>query len=184
MKFLLFLCTSLLAQAASVPRAGDIETRSPEVKLNPNIMFIPSAPTPKSRTKRVSFVSQSDDESCGEINPTEHYDSSDPLVSDCNAIARYVTRIGPGVFYISAAEFQAAGTSNFVTVVSSGTCAYKLRLQSGFEGNYAEIGTNDIRFQITTTARHSTTGHIWAKGGIDCFWDGFSVLASFGMMSP
>jgi len=184
MKLLLFLGASLLAQADSVPPISNLKARSPSVQINPNIMFIPSSPAPRSRSKRVTFMAQSDDESCGEINPTEHYNSNDPLVSDCNAIASHAASIGPGVFYISDAEFQAVGYSNFVTVATSGTCAYKFRLAPGYTGTYAKVGTNDVRFEITVTARHSTTGHIWALGGIDCFWDGTSALAHFGIMSP
>ncbi|KAK3332694.1 hypothetical protein B0T19DRAFT_109550 [Cercophora scortea] len=185
--------TGLAAAAAiaSPPVAKDTITTdlasrdanpSPVVHINPLITFTRSPidthdpPTARSLTARTSRTTKKKDfiytpgqssycmEDEGEPITTT---SNDPLAADCQAIANAWP--GEGYWTIPASA-TAAAPGGIVTLLTSGTCAFKLHLLTGGAAPYDFLfGSNDLRYYIGVYVRQAVGGHIGVKGTASCW---------------
>jgi hypothetical protein len=129
------------------------------------------------------FVESERYDYCGETTPTESYDATDPLQSDCNVIATWADNLGHGHFVIN--RDSDCDSDGWCQIAAYGTCSFKISFYDASDTR-ATIGNNDVRFYVESYARDAQNGHIRALGGIACYdeLDSKINILQWGMINP
>ncbi|KAK3682887.1 hypothetical protein B0T22DRAFT_296101 [Podospora appendiculata] len=143
-------------------------TRSPEDTHDPATRRALTPRTSKNKKKDFIYTASGQSSYCmddeGEPITTT---SSDPLSADCQAIAYAWPNAG---YWTIPAAATAAAPGGVVTLLTSGTCAFKLHLLTGTAPPYDFLfGTNDLRYYIGVYVRQAVGGHIGVKGTASCW---------------
>ncbi|KAM0326558.1 hypothetical protein ACHAQA_006427 [Verticillium albo-atrum] len=106
-------------------------------------------------------------EFCGEVavTPTPDTSAKAPLAADCNRIAEHMAN-GQGSYAFAAADFKHDG---WAWVAAKGTCTFAVRFDTAAARTKLLVGTNDVRFYISSSLRLAKNGRLGVKAGVTCF---------------
>ncbi|RXG46695.1 hypothetical protein VDGE_08248 [Verticillium dahliae] len=106
-------------------------------------------------------------EYCGEVavTPTPDTSSAAPLAADCSLIADDVGA-RQGAYTFAAADFKHDG---WAWVAAKGTCTFAVRFDTAAARTKLLVGTNDVRFYISSSSWLAKNGRLGVKAGVTCF---------------
>lgn len=151
-----------------------------------------TSPDPLSIAKRaVTYHTYTDptlasNDYCGEHNPISTTNSNSPLATDCNVIADTYTNFTAsattakhGFWTVAKSDFVAS-PDGYVTLATSGTCAFRIRdTQKLLDTVY--FGANDLRFYMRWALLAvfvDSAGKIESYGGVWCNANAPGVFAN------
>ncbi|KAG7138817.1 hypothetical protein HYQ45_004070 [Verticillium longisporum] len=106
-------------------------------------------------------------EYCGEVavTPTPDTSCAAPLAADCSLIADDVGA-RQGAYTFAAADFKHDG---WAWVAAKGTCTFAVRFDTAAARTKLLVGTNDVRFYISSSLRLAKNGRLGVRAGVTCF---------------
>ncbi|KAM0284001.1 hypothetical protein ACHAQH_002196 [Verticillium albo-atrum] len=106
-------------------------------------------------------------EYCGEVavTPTPDTSAAAPLAADCSLVADHMTA-GQGSYSFAVSDFKHDG---WAWVAAKGTCTFAVRFDTAAARTKLLVGTNDVRFYISSSLRLAENGRLGVKAGVTCF---------------